>query len=158
MLYIKNQQISLPLSDMDTPFRILIADDDVDDVQLTKDCFSEINLPIDVNEVSDGQFLLDHLKGMTGVADAKNLPQLILLDLNMPRKSGLEALQELKEDVKLRKIPVVVFSTSKANKDIERAYELGASCFVNKPNTFDEWCDKMGKLGRFWLECVRLSR
>lgn len=138
------------------PFRVLIADDDTDDVQLTKDCFNESRLPIHVNDVGDGQILMDHLKGMT-ISKSKDLPQLILLDINMPRKSGFEALQELKEDDALRKIPVVIFSTSQTVKDVERAYELGASCFVSKPNSFEEWCDKMGKLGRFWIECVRVS-
>src|SRR3712207_586826 len=109
------------------PFRILIADDDSDDVQLTKDCFNENQLPVDVNEVNDGQLLMDHLKGIANVTGSRSLPQLILLDLNMPRKSGLEALKELKQDDTLRKIPVVIFSTSKATKDIEKAYELGAS-------------------------------
>ena len=96
---------------------------------------------------------MDHLK-----ADAKNLPQLILLDLNMPRKGGLEALEEIKQDEIFRKIPVVVFSTSNAQKDIEKAYELGASCFVNKPNSLEEWCDKMKKIGKFWVECVRVPQ
>ncbi len=139
------------------PFRILIADDDTDDVQLTKDCFSENQLPIHVKDVGDGQILMDHLKGIMNVSNSRDLPQLILLDLNMPRKNGLEALKELKQDDALRKIPVVIFSTSQASKDIEKAYELGASCFVSKPNTLEEWCDKMGKLGRFWIECVRVS-
>lgn len=139
------------------PFRILIADDDTDDVQLTKFCFTESDLPIHVNDVADGQVLLDHLKEMTDISNSVDLPQLILLDLNMPRKSGFEALQELKENILLRKIPVVIFSTSKATGDVERAYELGASCFVNKPNSLEEWCDKIGKLGRFWIECVHLS-
>lgn len=139
------------------PFRILIADDDTDDIQLTKDCFDENELHVHVNDVADGQVLLDHLTKMTEVSNLRDLPQLILLDINMPRKSGFEALQELKQNDTLRKIPVVIFSTSKATKDIERAYELGASCFVSKPNSLEEWCDKMGKLGRFWIECVRLS-
>ena len=76
----------------------------------------------------------------------------------MPRKNGLEALQELKQDDMLRKIPVVVFSTSDAANDVERAYDLGASCFLTKPNSLEEWCDKMDKLGRFWIECVRVIR
>lgn len=75
----------------------------------------------------------------------------------MPRKSGLEVLKELKKDNVLCRIPVVIFSTFKAPKDIEKAYEPGASCFVNKPNTLEEWCDKMGKLGRFWIECVKVA-
>lgn len=139
------------------PFRIMIADDDIDDIQLTKDCFNENKLPVHVYDVGDGQILMDHLKTMTSVSNSTNLPQLIILDLNMPRKNGLEALEELKRDDTLRKIPVVIFSTSDTLRDVERAYELGASCFVTKPNSFDEWCDKMGKLGRFWIECVRVS-
>lgn len=142
---------------MSKPFRILIADDDTDDVQLTKDCFNDNAWPVHVNDVADGQILLDFLKKMTDISNVRDLPQLILLDINMPRKSGFEALQELKQIEALRKIPVVIFSTSKAAKDIETAYELGASCFVIKPNTLEEWCDKMSKLGSFWIECVRLS-
>jgi len=135
----------------------MIGDDDIDDIQLTKDCFNENKLPVHVYDVGDGQILMDHLKKMTSVSNSTNLPQLIILDLNMPRKNGLEALEELKRDGTLRKIPVVIFSTSDTLRDVERAYELGASCFVSKPNSFDEWCDKMGKLGRFWIECVRVS-
>ncbi|MCW3106614.1 MAG: response regulator receiver protein [Segetibacter sp.] len=141
------------IKNIHSPFRILIADDDTDDVQLTKDCFIENKLPVLINEVCDGQILMDHLK-----ADTKNLPQLILLDLNMPRKGGLEALEEIKQDAIFRKIPVVIFSTSNAQKDIEKAYELGASCFVSKPNTLEEWCDKMNKIGKFWVECVRVPQ
>jgi len=139
------------------PFRVLIADDDADDVQLTKECFTENQLLIDVNDVSDGQKLIEHLNEIKKTSNATTLPQLILLDLNMPRKSGFEVLKEIKEDEVLRKIPVIILSTSKASKDIEKAYELGASCFVTKPHTMTEWCDKMGKLGRFWLECVRVA-
>lgn len=134
-----------------TPFRILIADDDTDDVQITRDCFVDNNLPVQINEAGDGEILMEHLK-----ADTKNLPQLILLDLNMPKKGGLEALKEIKGNETFRKIPVVIFSTSKSQKDIEKAYELGASCFVTKPNSLEEWCDKMGKIGKFWVNCVRL--
>jgi len=139
------------------PFRIMIADDDSDDIQLTKDCFIKNKLPVYVHEVGDGQVLIDYLKKITNISNSRDLPQLIILDLNMPRKSGLEALEELKQDDNLRKIPVVIFSTSEASKDVARAYELGASCFVSKPNSFEEWCDKMGKLGRFWIDCVRVS-
>lgn len=138
------------------PFRILIADDDVDDVQLTKDCFVQNHLQIDVNQVENGQLLIDHLKHLAITNQPKKLPQLILLDLNMPKKNGLEALKELKEDDYLKKIPVVIYTTSRAPKDIERAYQLGASCFINKPNSLEGWCEKMNKLGRFWMECVKV--
>ncbi|WP_207493848.1 response regulator [Aridibaculum aurantiacum] len=142
---------------METPFRILIADDDADDIQLTKECFVENEFPIDVNDVQDGQLLLEHLKKLVLQHERDQLPQLILLDLNMPRKTGLEALRELKADTQLCRIPVIIFSTSKAQRDIDKAYELGASCFVNKPNTLEEWCDKMGKLGKFWIDCVKVA-
>ncbi len=134
------------------PFKILIADDDFDDLQMIKDCFTDIKLPILINEVYDGQFLIDHLK-----ADTNNLPQLILLDINMPRKNGFEVLEELKHNDRFRKIPVIMFSTSEASHDIEKAYQLGANCFVSKPDSIEEWCDKMSKLGKFWVECVRVS-
>ena len=138
------------------PFRILIADDDNDDIQLTKDCFEENKLNVKIDEVADGQCLVELLQGKGKKYPFKDLPQLILLDLNMPRKSGFEALAEIKADENLCKIPVIVFTTSKCPKDIEKAYLLGANCFVSKPNTLDEWCEKMGQLGRFWIDCVRV--
>ena len=134
-----------------SPFRILIADDDQDDVQLTRDCFNQNRLLVHINEVHDGEILLESL-----LADIKNLPQLILLDINMPKKGGLEVLEEIKRNETFRKIPVVIFSTSTAHNDIEKAYELGASCFVSKPNNLAEWCDKIERIGRFWIECVKV--
>lgn len=134
-------------------FRLLIADDDIDDVELIKAFFTENKLQIQINEVYDGEILLEHLR-----ADTRNLPQLILLDLNMPKKSGLEALQEIKMNEVFRKIPVVIFSTSTTNKDIEKAYELGASCFVSKPDNLDEWRDKIEKISKFWVEYVKVPR
>lgn len=136
-----------------SPFRLLIADDDIDDVQLTKNFFIENKLSIQINEVYDGQILLEHLR-----AHIKNLPQLILLDLNMPKKGGLEALEEIKMDESFRKIPIVIFSTSNAHKDIEKAYELGANCFVSKPDNLNEWRDKIEKIGKFWVECVKVPK
>lgn len=138
------------------PFRILIADDDVDDIQLAKDCFVQNRLPIAVKEVADGQFLLEHLRKSV-YDDGSLLPQLIIVDINMPRKTGLEALKEIKADANLKQIPVVVFSTSRAQHDIDTAYDLGASCFLVKPNTLEEWNDKLGKLGKFWTDCVKVA-
>lgn len=145
----------VPLS-VKKPFRILIADNDIDDVNLTRDCFNDNGLPVDLKNVDDGQLLMDYLLGIKNTAGSKILPQLILLDLNMPYKSGLEALKELKQDDMLRKIPVVVLSTSKAFHDIEKAYELGANCYISKPDTYDEWSDKLGRLGKFWIDCVKV--
>ncbi len=137
-------------------FRIMIADDDSDDIQLTKDCFAENKLAANFEDVIDGQYLIDNLKNKLASNIFAGLPHLILLDLNMPRKGGFEALIEIKADDKLNKIPVVIFSTSKSNKDIEKAYQLGANCFVSKPNTLDEWYHKIGLLGRFWMDCVHV--
>ncbi len=139
------------IKNVTSPFRILIADDDLDDVQLTKDCFGQNKLPVHIKEVHDGEILMVSLR-----ADSKNLPQLILLDLNMPKKGGLEVLEEIKNDETFRKIPIVIFSTSNAHDDIEKAYELGASCFVSKPNNLSEWCDKIERIGKFWIECVKV--
>jgi CheY-like chemotaxis protein len=138
------------------PFRILIVDDDEEDVQLTKECLADNKHPVDVNEVEDGQYLMDLLRNREQQGTTQ-LPQLILLDINMPRKDGLQALKEIKEDVDLCKIPVVMFTTSIAPKDIERAYALGANCYVTKPQSVKEWCKVVEDLGRFWIECVKLA-
>jgi CheY-like chemotaxis protein len=139
------------------PFRILIADDDEEDIQLTKECLSGNRMPVDVNDVEDGQYLMDLLNSSETGNGQPQLPQLILLDINMPRKNGLQALKEIKEDAQLCKIPVVMFTTSVAPKDIERAYALGANCYVTKPQSIQEWCKVVGDLGRFWIECVKLA-
>ena len=100
---------------------------------------------------------MDFLRNKETSNGAEQLPQLILLDINMPRKDGLQALKEIKQDVHLCKIPVIMFTTSVAPKDIERAYALGANCYVTKPQTVKEWCKVVEDLGRFWIECVNLA-
>lgn len=138
------------------PFRILIADDDQEDIEFARNSFEENNLDVLINEVGDGQNLIDLLK-VERKAMSEELPQLILLDLNMPGKHGFEALKEIKEDRRLCKIPVVIFSTSSSPKDIQKAYELGANCYVTKPHTVKDWSKTIGHLGRFWIQCVTLS-
>jgi CheY-like chemotaxis protein len=139
------------------PFRILIADDDEEDIQLTRECLLDYKSAIHINEVEDGQHLMDLLKESELSNGSKELPQLILLDINMPRKDGLQALKEIKENAGLCKIPVVMFTTSRSPQDIERAYELGANCYVTKPQTVQEWSKIVEDLGRFWIECVKLA-
>jgi chemotaxis family two-component system response regulator Rcp1 len=134
------------------PLRLLIADQQ-DAVQATRECLDKSKLPLHINTVHDAKMLFEYLK-----ADTKNLPQLILLDLNLAGKNALEVLAEIKNDDIFRKIPVIIFSYSNAAKDIEKSYELGASCFVNKPRTTGEWCDKINKIGRFWTECSRVPQ
>ncbi len=139
-----------------TPFRILIADDDLDDIQLIKECLKEDAFTLQIDSVTDGQYLLDYLQEKLRDKKILHLPHLILLDLNMPRKNGFEALKTLKTDLVLNKIPVIIFTTSKSKTDIDKAYQLGANSFVSKPSTIDEWSKKLEILGRFWIECANV--
>jgi CheY-like chemotaxis protein len=137
---------------------ILMADDDADDRLLAKDALSECRLANDLHFVENGEELLDYLRGrgkFAKLADAPR-PGLILLDLNMPKKDGREALREIKADPELRKIPVVVLTTSKADTDIGCIYELGANSFISKPVSFDSLVEVMKILGRYWFEIVEL--
>jgi two-component system, response regulator len=137
---------------------ILMADDDADDRLLAKDALTECQLANDLHFVENGEELMDYLKhrGKYATADIAPRPSLILLDLNMPRKDGREALREIKSDPELRRIPVVVLTTSKADTDISRIYELGANSFISKPVTFDSLVNVMKVLGRYWIETVEL--
>jgi len=108
--------------------------------------------------VEDGEELMDYLRqeGAYTAPGAAPRPGLILLDLNMPRKDGREALQEIKTDPSLRRIPVVVLTTSQAEQDILRSYDLGVNAFVTKPVTFDDLSTAVTVLGNFWFEIVKL--
>ncbi len=137
---------------------ILMADDDADDRLLAKDALTECRIANELHFVENGEELLDYLlrRGRyTALSDAPR-PGLILLDLNMPKKDGREALKEIKADPELRKIPVVVLTTSRADTDIGRIYELGANSFISKPVSFDSLVDVMKILGRYWFEIVEL--
>ncbi|MEK7855045.1 MAG: response regulator [Acidobacteriota bacterium] len=132
-----------------------MADDDADDRMLTKEALEESRVLNDLRFVQDGEELMDFLKKRGEYADAPR-PGLILLDLNMPKKDGREALKEIKEDADLRRIPIVVMTTSQAEEDIYRSYDLGASSFITKPITFDRLVDLMRTLGQYWVEFVEL--
>ena len=136
---------------------ILMADDDADDRLLAQDALTECRLANDLHFVENGEELLDYLF-RRGKYDLTNSPRpgLILLDLNMPRKDGREALREIKLDPDLRKIPVVVLTTSKADTDISKIYDLGANSFISKPVTFDSLVNVMKILGSYWFEIVEL--
>ena len=120
------------------PIIILMADDDDDDFMLTRKALGESRLLNRLMRVSDGEELLDYLN-RRGDYNAENAPRpgVILLDLNMPRKDGREALKEIKSNDELRNIPIVVFTTSKAEEDIYKTYQLGVNSFITKPVTFD---------------------
>jgi two-component system, response regulator len=146
---------------MTTPTKsivILMADDDADDRLLAKDALGECRLANDLHFVENGEELMEYLhrRGKYSQAGAAPRPGLILLDLNMPRKDGREALREIKKDPELRKIPVVVLTTSKADTDIGQIYELGANSFISKPVTFDSLVNVMKVLGSYWFEVVEL--
>ena len=141
------------------PITILICDDDEEDRMLTKTALEQAHVSNALRFVEDGEQLLDYLyqrgtyAGETGTAPR---PGLILLDLNMPKMSGREALKVIKEDETLRDIPVVVLSTSRLDEDIARSYQLGVNSFITKPVTFSGLVEAMNVLGRYWLEIVEL--
>ncbi len=137
---------------------ILLADDDPDDRQLTRDAFIENRLANSLDTVEDGEELLDYLnrRGKYGTLKQTPLPGLILLDLNMPRKDGREALKELKLNPEFRRIPIVVLTTSKAEEDIVRSYDLGVNSYITKPVTFKSLVEIVKVLGRYWFEVVEL--
>jgi CheY-like chemotaxis protein len=140
------------------PITIVLADDDADDRMLARDALAEARLANDLFFVNDGEELLDYLRHRGRYADraAAPRPGLILLDLNMPRMDGREALAAIKADPELRRIPVVVLTTSKAEEDIYRTYDLGVNSFITKPVTFDGLVNVMRTLGTYWFEIVEL--
>lgn len=140
------------------PIVILLADDDEEDRMLAADALEESRVVNDLRFVADGDELLDYLyrRGKFAAPALAPTPGLILLDLNMPRKDGREALREIKADPDLRRIPVVVLTTSKAEEDIYRTYDLGANSFITKPVSFEGLVSVMRDIGRYWIEIVEL--
>jgi two-component system, response regulator len=138
--------------------QILIADDDQDDCLMTREAFRECRIHNPLHFVHDGEELLNYLKRRPPYEDAARypLPGLILLDLNMPRMDGREALLAIKSDKLLRSIPVVILSTSSADEDILRSYAMGVNSFITKPVSFSGLLEVVRNLGRYWLEIVEL--
>ena len=139
---------------------ILIADDDAEDRMLVKDALDEGRLKNDIHFVENGEELVDYLHNRGRFADKEKFPTpgLILLDLNMPKKDGREALKDIKSDPHLRLIPIVVLTTSKAEEDILRTYDMGVSSFITKPVTFTALVDVMKTLTKYWFEIVELPK
>lgn len=146
-------------SDSKRPITILIADDDPEDRMLAAEALKESRLANDVRFVEDGEELVDYLtyRGRFANPDDAPRPGVILLDLNMPRKDGREALREIKANSELRRIPIIVLTTSKAEIDIYRSYDLGVNSFIVKPVTFDSLVEVMHVIGRYWFEIVEIS-
>jgi CheY-like chemotaxis protein len=142
-----------------SPVPVLIADDDEEDRMLARDALVESRLANPLFFVHDGVELLDflHRRGQFQDPSRSPRPGIILLDINMPRMTGLEALREIKRDPSLRRIPVVILTTSRADEDIIRSYDLGVNSFISKPVTFDGLVDVMRLLGTYWFEIVDLA-
>ena len=140
------------------PITILMADDDPEDSQLTKEAFEENRLSNDLRFVENGEEMLDYLNRRGKFIDPKTSPRpgLILLDLNMPRMDGREALREMKADPRFKSIRVVVMTTSQADVDIAHTYNLSASSYITKPVTFERLLEVIRVLGQYWLEIVQL--
>ncbi len=140
------------------PITILYADDDAEDRMLVKDAWEESRLANELHFVEDGEELMDYLwrRGKHAQLADQPLPGIILLDLNMPKKDGREALREIKAEPNLRRIPIVILTTSQAEEDIYRAYDLGVNSFIVKPVSFQSLVEVTKTLGKYWLEIVEL--
>lgn len=140
---------------MNLPFEILLVEDNPGDVLLTKEAFGERGLRNRLWAVQDGQEGLRFLMKLPPYEQAPR-PDVILLDLNLPRKDGRELLAEIKQDPGLRFIPVIVLTTSDAAQDVRNAYDLHANCYMTKPLQMHDFLRKMSSLETFWLQIVRL--
>jgi len=142
------------------PINVLLAEDDPDDRYLISEALDESRLNIHLYIVEDGEELLDYLYRRGKYTDEAKWPApgLILLDLNMPRKDGREALQEIKADPNLRRIPVVVLTTSRAEEDIARTYDTGISGYIQKPVSFTGLLEVMNAIGLYWLQVAKLPK
>jgi CheY-like chemotaxis protein len=140
------------------PNVIVMAEDDLDDRLLVKDALAESHWDADLRFVDNGEEMMDYLTRNGKYTDPNTAPRpsLILLDLNMPRKDGREVLREMKGRADLKRIPVVVLTTSKADTDIERIYELGGNSFITKPVEFESLVKVMRLLAQYWLQTVEL--
>lgn len=146
------------MRDCGKSINILMADDDADDRFLAEEALQEAHLRNKICFVKDGEELLDYLHHRGEFANAQTSPRpgIILLDLNMPRKDGREALIEIKADPDLRRIPIVVLTTSKAEEDVLRSYDLGVSGYITKPVSFEGLIEVMRVIGKYWFDIVEL--
>jgi len=142
------------------PFSILIAEDDEDDYLLTVEALKEAGINQEVHWVKDGNEILEYLSSRLSDSNGpfSQLPSVILLDLNMPKKDGREALEEIKSNPDLRKIPVIVMTTSSAETDVTKSYDLGVNSFIQKPDRFHELVETVRVVFNYWFKTVKLPR
>ena len=136
---------------------ILLVEDNPGDVRLTVEAFKEARVLNNLSVVSDGVEALAFLRRQ-GPYNAVRRPDIIFLDLNLPRKDGREVLAEIKQDESLRRIPVVILTTSQAEQDVLRSYDLHANCYITKPLDLDQFMDVIHTVEGFWLTIVKLPR
>ena len=137
------------------PITILLVEDDEGDILLTQEAFAESGFRLDMRVVRNGVEAMQYLHREPPYADAPR-PDLVLLDLNMPKKDGREVLEEVKLDPTLRMIPIAVLTTSDAEEDILRAYHLHANCYIRKPIEMERFAEVMREIGAFWINTVTL--
>jgi len=136
---------------------ILMADDDEDDRLLTAEALKRCGLEGEISFFADGAELMDFLRGDTrGAPAVGGRPEIILLDINMPKKNGWDVLDELKSDSRLSPIPVILMTTSSSEQDVVRSYRMGASSFITKPRHFQDLVRVVGEIGEYWFKTVRL--
>lgn len=132
------------------PAYIIAVDDDPDDRDMIEMALSETKLPTRLELLQDGESLMQHLQDTT-----KPVPDMILLDINMPRMNGLEALRSIKEDPALKTIPVIMLTTSREEADVITSYRLGCNSFITKPNLYDSLVDLLKVLSEYWIDFVK---
>ena len=137
------------------PVEILLVEDNKGDVGLIEEVFEEAKIRNNLHVAEDGEEAILYLRG-EGKFSGSPRPDIVLLDLNLPKKDGREVLREIKEDINLKNIPVIILTSSSAENDITRAYELHANAYVTKPLDFDQFIKVVGSIESFWLEIVKL--
>lgn len=137
------------------PVEILLVEDNPGDVRLTQEALKESRVANVVNVVQDGEEAMAYLRHADGFEEVPR-PDIILLDLNLPKKDGREVLAELKSDANLRRIPVVILTTSEAEQDILRSYDLHANCYITKPVDLDDFMEVVRYIEEFWMSMVKL--
>ena len=139
------------------PLEVLLVEDSAGDVRLTREAFKDAKVHINLHVASDGVEAMEYLKREGNYSNAPR-PDLILLDLNLPRKDGREVLEEIKESSALKSIPVVILTTSASEADILRSYRLHANCYITKPVGLDGFLEVIKSIDSFWLSVVALPR
>lgn len=142
---------------MDDEIHILLVEDNPGDVRLTKEALRGAKVANDLRVVGDGEAAINYLRRRGPYVDAPR-PDIVLLDLNLPRLDGREVLADIKSDPDLAKIPIIILTSSSAERDINSAYELHANCYISKPVDFTEFIEAVRSLEGFWLRIVRLPR